>query len=71
MKLIAIIATAAMAVGFYSYSEASPAANAKDAVICEQSVMPCSACKGTGMFGAAPCARCKGWGKVRTNGAPL
>ena len=71
MKLIAIIATAAMAVGFYSAVEATPVSSAKDVVICQQSVRPCTYCKGTGMFGSTPCVHCKGWGKVKTNGMPL
>lgn len=67
MKLIAILATAVMAIGFYTAAEASTVSKAKHDVTCQQQqgyVRPCIACKGTGMFGSAPCARCKGWGKV-------
>ena len=75
MKLIAIIATAAMAVGFYSYSEASPVSAAKDVVICEQQnngVQVCSLCNGSGKGGSnMPCSRCRGRGIVRSNGMPL
>lgn len=70
MKLIAIIATAAMAVGLYTAAEASTISEAKHEVICQQNGMwrPCSICKGTGMLpggGATPCAACRGFGKVR------
>ena len=70
MKLIAIIATAAMAIGFYTAAEASTVSEAKQKVICHQNGMwrPCNACKGTGTFPVGtnnPCAICKGLGKVR------
>ena len=74
MKLIATIATAAMAVGFYSYSEAAPVSAAKDIVICEQQnngVVTCPACNGRGSFGPNnACLRCKGRGIVKANGMP-
>lgn len=73
MKLIAIIATAAMAVGFYTAAEATPVSAAKDVVICEQQnngVVTCPSCQGRGSFGSAACIRCKGRGIVKANGMP-
>ena len=66
MKLIAIIATAVMAIGLYTAAEASTVSEAKHEVTCQQSgyVRPCNACKGSGRVGAAPCVVCKGWGRV-------
>lgn len=75
MKLIAIIATAAMAVGFYSAAEATPVSSAKHDVICEQQnngVKVCGYCNGSGRGGSnMPCPPCRGRGIVRTNGMPL
>ena len=76
MKLIAIIATAAMAVGFYTAAEATPVSSAvKDTVICEQQnngVQVCSTCNGSGRGGSnMPCGRCRGRGILRANGSAL
>lgn len=73
MKLIALIATAAMAVGFYSAAEANTVTSAKKAVICEQQnngVVVCPSCQGRGNFGSQACLKCKGRGMVKANGMP-
>lgn len=73
MKLIALIATAAMAVGFYSAAEANTVTSAKKAVTCEQQnngVVVCSFCQGRGTVGGQTCNRCKGRGMMKANGMP-
>lgn len=85
MKLIAIIATAAMAVGFCSHSEAASVSAAKKVIICEQrnnGVVICPDCNGMGIINGVwrgsyhvpgtgmTCGRCIGRGIIRADGKP-